>query len=82
MKIASSCLTSMGLPGLIELPEELRFIPAMECHREVPERSWGHFGIGKQAVLQSVILPDLGSTPDRSPTGGKDRVLMLKGVYY
>lgn len=32
-KVASSCSTSVHLPGLVELPEELKFIPAMEYHR-------------------------------------------------
>lgn len=33
MKIASSHSISIHLPGLTELPEELKFIPAMEFHR-------------------------------------------------
>lgn len=33
MKIASSHSTSIHLPGLTELPGELKLIPAMEYHR-------------------------------------------------
>jgi len=33
MKVASSYTTSIHLPGLTELPEEFRFIPATEYHR-------------------------------------------------
>ncbi|KAF9644746.1 kinase-like protein [Thelephora ganbajun] len=33
MKIASSRTTSIHLPGLTELPEEFKLIPATECHR-------------------------------------------------
>jgi len=55
MKIASSCLTSMGLPGLIELPEELRFIPAMEYHREVSQRSRGHCQ-GLRTIMGTILV--------------------------
>lgn len=33
MKITSSHTTSIHLPGLTELPDEFRFIPATEYHR-------------------------------------------------